>query len=103
MVVEVKGNPVFVKKYGKLPEKTLTWKNTKRLIELLKKGENKGDFIRKSLYPKKYKSLFNLFRYNLNGDRALFTIITENRIKTYVLLDILTHNEYDKLFNYSVS
>ncbi|MDO8556087.1 MAG: hypothetical protein Q7R96_02845 [Nanoarchaeota archaeon] len=63
-----------------------------------------GDQITKKIYPKKYLELYNiknLFRVELPAFwRMLYTIKQKETQKTILILDILDHNDYNKLFGY---
>lgn len=75
----------------------------KEAIEFLRKDTNLGDKIQKNLWPKRYRQKYhidNLWRYNVGSHRLIYTIITEYYVKTYALLDVLPHPEYEKLFHY---
>ncbi|MGH9926012.1 MAG: hypothetical protein ACREAS_10120, partial [Nitrososphaera sp.] len=69
MVIEVRWTANFKKQYDKYPHRD----RVDELIRFLQHNNNKGNEIRKKLIPKKYKDLNNMFRYNLNGDRVLYT------------------------------
>jgi mRNA-degrading endonuclease RelE of RelBE toxin-antitoxin system len=62
-----------------------------------------GDLIPKNLIPKIYFERYrinNLWRYEIDSYRLLYTIITEGGKKIYLLLNILPHNEYEQLMHY---
>ena len=71
---------------------------------ILKNDQHHGNPIKKRIFPKKYKELYqitNLFRVELPIFwRILYTIITNENKTTIFVLDIVNHKEYDKLFNY---
>jgi len=77
----------------------------------LKRNPEYGNKIQKRLWPEKYKknkSIDNLWRYELSrkspGWRMIYTIVrkgTKKEIKILsVLLDVLNHHKYDRLFHY---
>jgi mRNA-degrading endonuclease RelE of RelBE toxin-antitoxin system len=100
-LVEVRWTPNFKKQYDKHPHHIRD--RVDELIRFLQHDDNKrGNEIRKKLIPKKYRDLNNMFKYNLNGDRVLYTIVTTNK-KAYLLLELLCHNSYNKLFGYRVN
>lgn len=62
--------------------------------------------IAKRLIPKLYKDRYlvnNLWRHTIGSYRLLYTIISEDGMKKYAILDVLTHKEYDELFGYHTS
>lgn len=103
--INVAGSHEFNKAYGELYDKSV--KDEINKIEgLMKQDEIRGDKIERKLWPKKYRDKYlinNLWRYSIGSQRLLYTIITEHDIKTYGLLDILSHDKYDKLFHYHTS
>lgn len=70
----------------------------------LKQNATKGEKVQKQLWPKRYVRKYginNLYRYRLGaGYRLTYTIVDKDNIITSVLLDILNHTEYNKLFGY---
>jgi Txe/YoeB family toxin of Txe-Axe toxin-antitoxin module len=51
-------------------------------------------------YVKKYR-LDNLWKYDLShGWRLLYFVITEQEIAIVVIVDWMSHKEYERLFNY---
>lgn len=75
-------------------------------VELIKNNFHYGDPISKNLIPEEYKIKYgvtNLFRVELpNFWRMLYTLTnneTEIEIIAFVL-DIISHDEYDKKFGY---
>jgi Txe/YoeB family toxin of Txe-Axe toxin-antitoxin module len=76
-----------------------------RAIDDLKKDPYCGVHISRKLIPKKYiqdPNISNLWKYNLpNAWRLLYTI-KQNRIEIIsIILEWMTHKDYDRLFNYN--
>ncbi|MFN4133585.1 MAG: hypothetical protein ACK4GQ_04365 [Candidatus Hadarchaeales archaeon] len=89
------------KRLSKEQEKKLFWWRDR-----LRKDATVGDPIKKSLIPKALKQRYeitNLWRLELPGGwRVLYTIASPPGGKPEVLvLRILSHKEYEKLFGYS--
>lgn len=78
----------------------------REILPEAKKDVNKGDYIKRKPYPRKYRShgVDNLFTYDVgNTHRIIYTIRTDKHTKYYQFLDLLTHKEYDVLFGYATS
>ncbi len=73
-------------------------------LSIIEKNSHYGNSIKKSLIPKKYKFLGvkNLFRVELaHFWRMLYTITNNEEDEIVVLvLEILNHEDYNKLFGY---
>jgi mRNA-degrading endonuclease RelE of RelBE toxin-antitoxin system len=90
--------------------KKLRKKHEKRILDkleevkyIMRNGTVQGDLIPKNLIPKIYYDRYhvnNLWRYEIQTYRLLYTIITENGRMTYFLLNILSHPEYELLLHY---
>ncbi len=72
-------------------------------VELIKFNVHYGDSIKKDQIPEKYKTVYginNLFRVELPNFWRMYYTLTddENQIEIIAsVLDILDHNEYDKI------
>ena len=79
-------------------------KSINRAIELLKDNPFIGIQIPKRLIPKKYIEKFdvtNLWKFNLaNYWRMIYTVTSEGIKIISLVLDIIDHKTYDKLFGY---
>lgn len=79
-------------------------KSINRAIELLKDNPFVGLQIPKRLIPKKYVEKFdvtNLWKFNLaNYWRMIYTVTSEGIKIISLVLDIIDHKTYDKLFGY---
>jgi hypothetical protein len=78
----------------------------KQKVELIKKDTHYGQQIPKKLFPRQYKKQYeitNLWRVELPSFwRMLYTITSDDsKIEIVVLIiDILDHQQYDKIFGY---
>jgi mRNA-degrading endonuclease RelE of RelBE toxin-antitoxin system len=103
----VEGSKDFMKVYESLPRTSQLKKDIDNAISELKKDPLKGERIQQQLWPKEYVKKYginNLFRYRLGGGyRLTYTIVGRPNGTTSVILDALTHKDYDKLFGYSTS
>lgn len=104
MVNNVGGSDRARKFYKSLPEDSRLKKEIDLAKELLKSRADIGDKIEKKKIPKEYVREFgldNLFRYGLGeGYRLLYTVLSDGRVKTCSVIDVLSHSEYEKLFGY---
>ena len=76
-----------------------------RAVQDLKKNAFSGIQIAKRLIPKeyhvKYGPLTNLWKYNLpNAWRLIYTIKRDEVVVLSVVLEWMTHKEYDRRFGY---
>lgn len=101
--VQVNGSPDFMKFYTSLPPNHELKKHIDDAMDLLKLDLFRGNKIEKKLWPKRYideHGINNLFRYQLpKGYRMLYTIVSTDET-ICLLIEVLTHKEYDKLFGY---
>ena len=76
-------------------------------MDSLKVEPNIGDKIEKNHWPKKYVKKFgitNLFRYAIGSNwRMIYTIMSDGKEITCLILEVLQHKEYDKRFGYHTS
>lgn len=72
--------------------------------EILRGSMHYGDILAKHLIPQKYKIRYNaknLFRVELPGFwRMIYTLLNINEETICLIVDILSHEEYNKLFGY---
>lgn len=79
---------------------TQLFKSIKTKIEFIKQNPFYGDNIKKELIPKKYNVL-NLWRIELtNYWRMLYTIRGDEIEIICFILEIIDHDDYDKIFGY---
>lgn len=104
MVNKVGGSPKAREFYNSLPKASRLKKEIDQASELLKDKADIGDKIERRKIPKEYIrdfSIDNLFRYKLGeGYRLLYTILSDRKVKTCSVIDIVDHDAYEKLFGY---
>jgi mRNA-degrading endonuclease RelE of RelBE toxin-antitoxin system len=97
-------SPEFKVFFDSLDQKSVLWKDIDAAIDALKLNPLKGNKIEKDRWPKKYKKevkINNLFRYPLhNGYRLIYTLISDTKSTTSVLLEAMDHDSYEKRFGY---
>jgi hypothetical protein len=106
MQIAVKMIPEFSKFYSSLKKDDYFKEKIDYAADLMKKNDNRGDKIKKKLWPKQYQKKFgitNLWRYDIGNHRLIYTITVNNNEKIYLLLRFLTHPEYDALFDYNTT
>ena len=100
----VSGSADFIKLYRDLDPNSWLKKDIDEAMDELKINPMKGDKVEKRLWPKKYvdeHQLKNLFRYPLHhGYRLTYTLVSDDKSTTSVILDALDHDSYDELFGY---
>ena len=73
-------------------------------LDVLKENMFAGQLIEKKKFPKLYVvkySITNLYKYNLDrSHRLTYTIVADSSGATVVVLEIMTHKEYEKRFGY---
>jgi hypothetical protein len=64
-----------------------------------------GDRIRRSLWPKQFRDLPNLFRFELpDAHRGVYSVLTyPGREREIRIVWLGNHKRYDRLFGYSTS
>ncbi len=76
-------------------------------MDQLKKKPTMGDRIQTQLFPAKYVRKYgirNLYRCPLDSNyRMLYTLVSKSDTIYCVILEVLAHKEYDKLFGYKTS
>jgi hypothetical protein len=94
----------FEQVYSKLKERDYIKLRVDEAMDRMKQNDNRGDKLEKTLWARKYKKLgiTNLFRYEITktNHRLIYTIRTDSTSLTYQLLDLLDHDEYNKIFGY---
>lgn len=74
-----------------------------RIIDILKENPQFGDPIAKKLIPLKFKQqeIQNLYRAELSNYWRLLYTLEGTRVEIFaIILSIINHKEYDKLFGY---
>jgi mRNA-degrading endonuclease RelE of RelBE toxin-antitoxin system len=101
--VSVVGTPSFMKYYHGLRETDHIKKEIDEATTLMKNDDNIGVYIKEHLWPKIYKKnhdVTNLYKYDIDSCRLIYTIKGTPGRKHYQILDFLTHKEYNVLFRY---
>ena len=73
-------------------------------LEVLKENMFAGQRIERSKFPKFYVQKYgvkNLYKYNLDrANRLIYTLVADEMGIAVVVLDILSHKEYERKFGY---
>jgi Txe/YoeB family toxin of Txe-Axe toxin-antitoxin module len=73
----------------------------KKAIDGLKKNPSCGKKIQRNLWPKEYRDIPNLWKYNLSSSWRLLYTIRENKISIVsIILEWLDHKSYERRFGY---
>jgi hypothetical protein len=103
--IQVHATPHVAELYNKLKSKDYLKKQIQKAKELMEQDNNIGDYIKKKPWPDKYvrtHDVSNLYRYPLGSYyRMIYTIRGNPNVKTYQILGVLTHIEYNKIFSYN--
>lgn len=103
----VSGSEDFIKFYSQLPRTAPLKAQLDDAMDLLKKNPDTGNRIKTRMWPAKYVKKYNinnLYRYSLgSGWRMIYTIIGQQGRINCVMLEVLDHRNYDKLFGYKTS
>ena len=72
---------------------------------VLKENAFAGDKVPRDRFPRKYVEKYginNLYKYNLPSNyRACYTLLNDSAMGfSVIILEIMTHKEYDVLFGY---
>lgn len=93
-----------MKLYNNLEPQGQLKKDIDQAMNVLKTNPLKGNKVEKQLWPKKYIKAYdisNLFRYPLrDGYRIMYTLLSDDKSTTSIILDALQHDSYDELFGY---
>jgi mRNA-degrading endonuclease HigB of HigAB toxin-antitoxin module len=105
--ISVNGTKEFVAFYSSLIESSPIKKKLDDVMNQLKKKPIMGDRIQIRLFPVKYVRKYgirNLYRCPLGSNyRMLYTLVSKHDAIYCVILEVLTHKEYDVLFGYKTS
>jgi len=73
-------------------------------LDVLKDNMFAGERIEKKKFPKYYVQRYginNLYKYNLDvANRLIYTLVADESGIAVVVLEILSHKEYEKRFGY---
>ena len=104
MVNNVGGSDKARAFFNSLPNDSRLKKEIDQAKELLKSRTDIGNKIEKKKIPKEYIRDFaitNLFCYKLgDGYRLLYTVLSDGKVKTCSVIDIMSHEDYETLFGY---
>lgn len=74
-------------------------------LDVLKENMFAGERIEKRKFPKYYVQKYgvnNLYKYNLDAaNRLIYTLVADESGITVIVLEILSHKEYEKRFGYN--
>lgn len=105
--VTVSGTSEFATFYNALPKSSLLRRKIEGAMDVLKQRPVAGEKIQIRRFPPKYVKKYgirNLFRYSLGSNyRILYTIAGNDDVIQCIILDALSHKEYDSLFGYHTS
>lgn len=73
-------------------------------LDVLKENMFAGQRVEKKKYPKYYAQKYginNLYKYNLDAaNRLIYTLVADESGIAVVVMEILSHKEYEKRFGY---
>jgi len=103
----VSGSKEFTKFFKGLKKEDPLRQKLDDAMDLLKKDPNTGNRIKARLWPAKYIKKYainNLYRYPLGSNwRMIYTITGQVDAINCIILEVLDHKNYDKLFGYKTS
>ena len=74
------------------------------MVDVLKENMFAGQRVKKNVIPDYYKRKYgvnNLYRYrHPEGFRSCYTLVRKDSHVCPVILDVLSHPEYDRIFGY---
>jgi hypothetical protein len=100
--IKVVGTQAFYKLYSKFRESDPSKIKLDEAMDLMKRERINGVYIKRKPWPRKYlkDDLSNLYKYNIDNQRLIYTVRGLANLKYYQILDFLTHKEYNVLFGY---
>lgn len=105
--IGISGSKQFIRFYKELNQNDKLKQQIDEAMTLMKSNPTAGDKIEKHLWPKRYIDKYdinNLFRYKLGQKyRMIYTIIGNSKEIVCIIIDVLSHKEYDELFGYKTS
>lgn len=76
-------------------------------MDSFKEDPDRGNKIQKRLWPEEYVKKYaikNLYRYSLGSNwRMIYTIVSDGKVVTCAILEVMSHKDYDKKFGYKTS
>jgi hypothetical protein len=107
LALHVRGSPAFVDYLNNLDKKSRLHRIVDEALTTLKENYAAGTQIQHALWPREYIRKYgigNLFKLNLEGGlRLIYTILAEDSDISVIVLECLTHKEYEERFGYHVS
>jgi len=105
--IKILGSVEFTKFYDMLALKDPLKSDIGQAMDQLKQNPVLGDRIQMVLWPKKYVKKYdinNLYRYSLGSKwRMIYTLVGDASGLVCIILGVMDHKEYDKLFGYRTS
>ena len=105
--IHVSGSKEFETFYRSLSDKDELKRHIDEAMDSLKEDLDIGNKIEKRLWPKKYIKKYcinNLYRYSLGSNwRMIYTIVSDGKVITCAILEVIPHKDYDKLFGYKTT
>lgn len=105
--LHVRGSPAFVDYLNSLDKKSRLHRIVDEALTTLKEDYATGTQIQHALWPREYVRKYgirNLFKLDLEGGlRLICTILAEDSDVSVIVLECLTHKEYEERFGYHVS
>jgi len=75
-----------------------------KALDVLRENMFAGERIEKKKFPKYYVLKYginNLYKYNLDGgNRLIYTLVADESGVAVVVLEVLSHKEYERRFGY---
>ena len=100
----VRGSPDFMKERGELKPNLRLLREVDAAIDLLKQNAIADEKIPKDRWPRRYLEKYgirNLYRYGIGGGfRITYTLQSEETRIIVLILDVLSHPQYELLFGY---
>jgi hypothetical protein len=101
----VHSTPEYAKYYDSLPREDKRRRWIDNMEKILQENPFAGDRIQKALFPREYRIRYNVFfvyRFrHPEGYRTIYSLVVEkDGTATPVLLEFLTHTEYERRFRY---
>ena len=105
--LHVRGSLAFVEYLTSLDRKSRQYRIVDYALTTLKVDYSAGTQIQHALWPREYVKKYgirSLFKLDLEGGlRLVYTILAEGRAASVIVLECLSHKEYEKRFGYHVS
>jgi mRNA-degrading endonuclease RelE of RelBE toxin-antitoxin system len=100
----VSGTIEFIKFFDKIPESESRKKELRDVFKTLKENRMSGNKIPHKQWPQEYikkHKIKNLWRFEMkSGWRLIYTIFLEKDMITVCVIEVFSHENYEKRFNY---